>query len=158
MKKTEKISWEEVDKKGMQLHGFTIVQNELKTKISRDTSPQAAFLYITLLSHKNSKSKQTFPSIEVLSRELGVSTRTISNLLSDLYEAGYIDINSGKTKVANNYFFPYEEDYEEQMVDRLGHPYRRSTAKFKKKSTGKANEAMDFINIDSRFEDDDLDF
>ena len=154
MKKIEKISWEEVDKKGMQLHGFTIVQNELKTKISRDTSPQAAFLYITLLSHKNGKSKQTFPSIEVLSRELGVSTRTISNLLSDLYEAGYIIINSGKTKVANNYFFPYEKDYEEQMVDRLSHPYRRSTAKFKKKPASKADERIDFESINFISEDD----
>lgn len=133
MKKIEKLPWDEVEKKGMQLHGFTIVQNELKTKIARDTSPQAAFLYITLLSHKNSKTKKTFPSIDVLSRELGVSPRTISNLLSDLYDAGYIEINSGKTKVANNYFFPYEEDYDEQMVDRFGYPYRRKTAKFKKK-------------------------
>lgn len=133
MKKIEKLPWSEVEKKGMQLHGFTIVQNELKTKIARDTSPQAAFLYITLLSHKNSKTKKTFPSIDVLSRELGVSPRTISNLLSDLYNAGYIEINSGKTKVANNYFFPHEEDYDEQMVDRFGYPYRRKTAKFKKK-------------------------
>ena len=46
---------------------------------------------------------------------------------------GYIEINSGKTKVANNYLFPYEEDYDEQMVDRFGYPYRRKTAKFKKK-------------------------
>lgn len=133
MKKIEKETWEQLDKRGMQLSGFTIVYNELKSRISRDTSPQAAFLYITLLAHKNNKSKQTFPSVNTLAKELGVSSRTISNLLNDLYNAGYILINSGKTKVSNNYFFPYEPDYQEQLNDRTCMPYRRKTKGLKKK-------------------------
>lgn len=133
MKKIEKEPWGQVDKKGMQLNGFVIVKNELKTKIARDTSPQAAFLYITILSHKNSKTHQTFPSIDVLARELGVSNRTISNLIKELYEAGYIKVNSGKQKIANNYFFPFEDDYNEQLYDSNGHAYKRKT-KFRKKN------------------------
>lgn len=146
MKKIEKQQWSEVDKKGMQLTGFVMVQNALKIKIARDTSPQAAFLYITILSHKNATTHQAHPSIDLLAREMGVSKRTVSVLIKDLYDAGYIQINSGKQKIANNYYFPYEEDYDEQQYDATGHVYKRKT-KFRKQPKEKQYD-IPVINID----------
>lgn len=111
MKKSEKVNWENLDKNGMVLTGFSISNNEVQRRIMNQYDMQCAMLYVVLVSHRNSQSGACFPSIEVLARECGVSTRSIKGYIAKLHKGGYILIDSGRNGVSSNYFFPMESFY-----------------------------------------------
>ena len=132
---TKELSWEELNKKGMMLKGFTMSQNELRMKICRECGPLGALLYIQLLSHHNRDTKRCFPSISTLEKETCISRRKINDLITALYEHGYIIVRSGGRNHSNTYWFPHENeeifdpnDIEMQMA------YKRKTAMNKKKN------------------------
>ena len=126
---TKALSWEELDKKGMMLKGFTKSQNELRVQICRDCGPLGALLYVQLLSHHNRESGKCFPSISTLEKETCISRRKINDLITDLYNHDYIIVRSGGRNHSNTYWFPKESldifdpnDFEAQMA------YKRKTA------------------------------
>lgn len=96
MPKKEKTNWDNVNMQGFVLDGYVKANNQIFREIALKTNPQTAMLYLVLLSHRNTKTNNCYPSKELLSREMGVCERTIGNMLTDLYDLGAIDINSGK--------------------------------------------------------------
>lgn len=127
MKKTEKTNWEDLDKKGMVLSGFSMSSNQVQRKIMNQYDMQCAMLYVVLVSHRNSQNGGCFPSIEVLSRECGVSVRSIKGYISKLHKGKYIIIDSGKQGVSNTYYFPMEPFYKGEGVGAT----RKSKGNFK---------------------------
>lgn len=96
------------DIKGMMLTGFTISNNKLRDDISTTLSPVAALLYTTILSHRNTVKQRCFPTINTLHKETGISERKITDLIGELCENGYLIVESGGSRYANEYYFPYE--------------------------------------------------
>ena len=115
----DQSNWEELDKSGMMRNRWTKVDNEIKIKIARDISANAGFLYITLLSHRNRKTGQCFPSEEVLSKETNIGIRTINKLIGQLEAYGYIKVDTGYKGRTNCYTFLKEDfdDYEASYTD-----------------------------------------
>ena len=155
MPKKEKTNWDNVNMQGFVLDGYVKAYNQIFREIALKTNPQTAMLYLVLLSHRNTKTNNCYPSKELLSREMGVCERTIGNMLTDLYDLGAIDINSGKKGYANSYYFPAEDFYEDFQDDTFQEQPHRRKGKFKKKP--KAKKISD-IEDESSFEDDDSSF
>ena len=116
MKKTDKPTWEEVDKTNFMTNGFTKADNLLIREIVNRTDPQTAMLYILILSHRNRVTNKCFPSISLLAREMGLGDRTISRMITKLSEEGFLIINSGRQGISSDYFFPRESDYNNEGV------------------------------------------
>ena len=94
---------------------FTKFENELIFEINNKLNFGCGMVYITLLSHKNKNegmADSCFPSYNILKKELNMSKTTISKYLSQLEQAGYIIIKSGKYNTqdmhneSNRYYFP----------------------------------------------------
>ena len=133
--------------KGIMLTGFTISNNKIRMSIATEIGPTAALLYVQLYSHKNRTSGKCFPSIEVLSKETGISERKVSELIGELCEAGYIIVRSGGRHFANTYWFPYEPKFDPNDIEVLM-AYRRKNIFSKKKTAPK--EALDDIEAESK--------
>ena len=116
MKKTTKPTWEEVDKTNFMLNGFTKADNLLIREIINKADPQTAMLYILILSHRNRVTNKCFPSISLLAREMGMADRTISRMINKLIEDGFLIVNSGRQGISSDYFFPRENDYNNEGV------------------------------------------
>lgn len=116
MNKTSKPTWEEVDKEGFILNGFTKSGNSLSREIINKTDPQTAMLYILILSHRNSLTNKCYPSISLLAREMGMADRTVSRMIKKLVEEGFLIVNSGRQGISSDYFFPREEWYNNEGV------------------------------------------
>lgn len=116
MNKTTKPTWEEVDKEGFPLNGFTKSDNSLSREIINKTDPQTAMLYIIILSHRNSVTNKCYPSISLLAREMGLGDRTISRMIKKLVEEGFLIVNSGRQGISSDYFFPRESWYNNEGV------------------------------------------
>lgn len=155
MPKKEKTNWDNVNMQGFVLDGFVKADNHIFREIALKTNPQTAMLYLILLSHRNTKTNACYPSKELLSREMGVCERTIGNMLTDLYNLGAIDINSGKKGYANSYYFPAEDFYEDFADDTFQEQPHRRKGKFRKQPKSKK---MNDIEDESSFEDDDSSF
>lgn len=142
-------TWNEVPKEGMVLTNFIQLNNNLIRAIISESGTGAACLYLLLLSHRNAKTNKCFPTLETLSREMGeISIRQVSTYLKRLNDIGAIKVDSGKSGIANNYFFPLEEFYENTPESDLA--YRRSGQGFKNKpSKPKAKINKPNINAES---------
>lgn len=116
MNKTVKPTWEEVDKEGYVLNGFTKSNNSLSREIINKTDPQTAMLYIVILSHRNSLTNKCYPSISLLAREMGLADRTVSRMIKKLVEEGFLIVNSGRQGISSDYFFPREDWYNNEGV------------------------------------------
>lgn len=116
MNKTTKPTWEEVDKEGFILNGFTKSCNSLSREIINKTDPQTAMLYIIILSHRNSLTNKCYPSISLLAREMGMADRTVSRMIKKLVEEGFLIVNSGRQGISSDYFFPREDWYNNEGV------------------------------------------
>lgn len=116
MLKTDKPTWEEVDKTNFMTNGFTKTDNLLIREIINKTDPQTAMLYILILSHRNRVTNKCFPSISLLAREMGLGDRTISRMIKRLSDEGFLIINSGRQGISSDYFFPQESDYNNEGV------------------------------------------
>lgn len=109
MKRIEKIPLEDIDVTGWQIDGYTKADNKLKCQILNEFSPLVYVVYLTILSHKNSESITSFPSISLIAKECGISKSSVEKAIHSLVEGKYLLINSGKSNVNNNYYFPMEE-------------------------------------------------
>lgn len=80
--------------------------------VMRELKGNCFGVYMTLLSHRNMKNNQCFPSRETIMKETGLSEGTVKDCLTKLHKAGYIIINSGYFGCSNNYYFPKEWFYD----------------------------------------------
>ena len=81
-------------------------------------------------------------SIWISKRRNGVCERTIRNMLTDLYDLGAIDINSGKKGYANSYYFPAEDFYEDFQDDTFQEQSYRRKGKFKKQPKARCRQEL----------------
>jgi len=146
----------------MVLTGWIKADNQLMRHIISETNAQTAMLYLIILSHRNAKSGQCFPSINLLAREMHLSDRNIQRMLNELCALDVLIVNSGKQGVANNYYFPKEDFFKEDASVAMAH--KRKT-KFRKKPKSKPSimEELSFTTEDlaekAELEwDDDFDF
>ncbi|WP_069999430.1 helix-turn-helix domain-containing protein [Cellulosilyticum sp. I15G10I2] len=112
MNKEEKVTWEVVDKSKFVMTGFLQFNNPLIREIIYKTNMQVAMMYCVLLSHRNTENNQCYPSLGVLASETNQIKRTVQRQIDELYDNGYIIINSGRHGIANNYYFPKEKFYD----------------------------------------------
>ena len=91
-------------------------------------------LYLIILSHRNVKSDQCFPSISLLAREMNLSDRNIQRMINELCRLGVLIVNSGKQGIANNYYFPREDFFKGDASVAMA--YKRKT-QFRKKPKSK---------------------
>lgn len=155
-KNKERVSWERLDKSHMMLKGFTISQNELRMRICRDCGPLAGLLYVQLLSHYNTTTGKCFPSISTLEKETCISKRKISDLITDLYNAGYIIVRSGGKGHSSRYWFPYENSFDAEDIE-AKMAYKKKTAMNKPKKE-ESNIEQIYNCSDDGLEDDPFDF
>jgi len=146
----------------MVLTGWIKANNQLIRHIISETNAQTAMLYLIILSHRNANSKQCFPSISLLAREMNLSDRNIQRMINELCALDVLIVNSGKQGVANNYYFPKEDFFKEDAS--IAMAYKRTT-KFRKKPKTKPSimEELDFTKEDLANEaepewDDDFEF
>lgn len=89
---------------------FTMA-SEVAFDILKELNGNCMRVYLTLLSHRNMRNNKCFPSIKRLNEKTGLSEKTIKRILTELYNAGYIVINSGYKGTNSNYYFPQEWFY-----------------------------------------------
>ena len=58
-------------------------------------------------------SDTSFPSIATISAESNIGDKTVKKIIGQLYDNGYLNINSGTRGTANNYYFPKESFYDD---------------------------------------------
>ena len=80
--------------------------------VMRELKGNCFGVYMTLLSHRNMKNNQCFPSRGTIIEETGLSEGTVKDCITKLHKAGYININSGYFGCSNNYYFPKEWFYD----------------------------------------------
>ena len=93
------------------LSGFTKSDNKIRYECICECGASAYIVYITILSHKNSKDQFSFPSITTIAKESGISKRQVSRYINELSEKGYLIIDSGQQGLSNKYYFPKESFY-----------------------------------------------
>lgn len=105
---------------------FIKVHNNVFFDILKNVGKSEALIYITLLSHKNSKNiNGCYPSVKTMQQETGISETTINKAITNLSERGYITIRSGTKGIANRYYFPYEKEmYSEDVLEEVSQ-YKR---------------------------------
>lgn len=86
--------------------------SEVAFDVMRELKGNCFGVYMTLLSHRNMKNNQCFPSRETIMEETGLSEGTVKECISKLHKSGYIIINSGYFGCSNNYYFPKEWFYD----------------------------------------------
>lgn len=115
------------DTSGMVLTGWIKADNQLIRHIISEANPQTAMLYLIILSHRNTSNDQCFPSISLLAKEMNLSDRTIQRMINELCDLDVLIVNSGKQGVANNYYFPKEAFFKDDVF-----AYKKKTG-FRKK-------------------------
>ena len=130
-----------IDQSGMVLSGWIKAGNQLIRHIISESNPQTAMLYLIILSHRNVKSDQCFPSISLLASEMNLSDRTIQRMINELCALDVLIVNSGKQGIANNYYFPREDFFKEDTSVAMA--YKRKT-QFRKKPKSKPNMTEEF--------------
>ena len=81
-------------------------------------TPKDQLIYVTIKRYMNSKTKQAFPSQQLISEKSGASINTIKKCISNLENAGYIKVldngrGRGKTYEFNDYktFEPFSYEF-----------------------------------------------
>jgi len=110
----EKVDDKKID--GIVLEGFTQADNLVRASLISNMSSAAYATYITLLSHRNAKTGECFPSANLLAQELGKSRSYVFHVLNKLEEEGYIKIVKGDRTTSNRYYFPYEKFYKNERT------------------------------------------
>ena len=70
-------------------------------------------VYLVILKHRNRVTNKCFPSIATISAESNIGDKTVKKIIGQLYDNGYLNINSGTRGTANNYYFPKESFYDD---------------------------------------------
>jgi hypothetical protein len=106
----------DLDKKGMIVTGFAQVDNNTMKELCIDFHPNVAIVYFMLISHRHGKKdenyNQCFPTKDMLSKETGLSEKTVIKCIKTLADNEYILYRQGNSQLANQYFFPLEEFYQ----------------------------------------------
>jgi hypothetical protein len=107
----------DLDKKGMIVTGFAQVDNNVMKELCIDFHPNVAIVYFMLISHRHGDKKhqnynQCFPTKDMLSKETGLSEKTVIKCIKTLADNEYILYRQGNSQLANQYFFPLEEFYQ----------------------------------------------
>lgn len=96
---------------------------------------------LSLVSHADNVTKESYPSMDTIAIEIGASTRTVIRVLADLEKRGYITrelVNSTKSKQKHNvYTLHLSEDIPED--ENNGSDVERLFAHFKNKFREKFN-------------------
>lgn len=97
---------------------FTLIDNDFMLRIISDCGANSFAVYMYLLSKLNRNTGECFPSINTMVLELGMSNKTIINVVAKLEDKGYLGIEKSKSQTnnwfINNYFFKYPK---EMIVD-----------------------------------------
>ena len=103
---------------------YSKIDVNVMQEILKTLNTTAFSIYAVILSYRNSRTNECCPSISQISEEYNISQRTIKDNLDKLYEAGFLDIDSGAKYNCNHYFFPKETFYKDWASD-----YTQSHAK-----------------------------
>lgn len=106
-----KNKYSDVNKYNFVLKGFSQPSNHIIRELAVDYHVNVAFVYIIILSHRNTDNNQCFPSKELLVKETGLNISTIKKCIKTLGDNGYLVWKKGNSKFANNYYFPMEPFY-----------------------------------------------
>ena len=94
------------------LNGFTKSDNKIRYDCLNECGAGAYIIYLTILSHRNSKDQCSFPSTRTIATEAHMSKRQVGRYITELFEKGYLIIDSGTHGISNKYYFPKESFYE----------------------------------------------
>ena len=90
---------------------------------------------LSLVSHADNVTKESFPSMETIANEIGASTRTVIRILADLEKRGYITrelVNSTKSRQKHNVYTLHLSEYTPED-ENSGSDVERLFAHFKNK-------------------------
>lgn len=90
---------------------------------------------LSLVSHADNATKESFPSIETIANEIGASTRTVIRILADLEKRGYITrelVKSTKSRQKHNVYTLHLSEYTPED-ENSGSDAERLFAHFKNK-------------------------
>lgn len=150
-----------VEDEKLVLNGFTKSDNKIRYDCLNECSVGAYIIYLTILSHRNSKDQHSFPSTRTIAAEAHMSKRQVGRYITELFEKGYLIIDSGTHGISNKYYFPKEDFYEK---------FSENQVFARKRSTGfgnyninankpKKEEKAELVNeIEKDEGDDDFDF
>ena len=96
---------------------------------------------LSLVSHSDNTTKESYPSMDTIANEIGASTRTVIRVLADLEKRGYITrelVNSTKSKQKHNVYTLHLSDYTPEDENN-GSDAERLFAHFKNKFREKFN-------------------
>ena len=96
---------------------------------------------LSLVSHADNTTKESYPSMDTIANEIGASTRTVIRVLADLEKRGYITrelVNSTKSKQKHNVYTLHLSDYTPEDENN-GSDVERLFAHFKNKFREKFN-------------------
>lgn len=110
--------------------GFCKSDNKVATDIgtTEGLGGRAYAVYMSILSHRNSKTGECFPSIPVIAKRISFGERMTREYISRLEEHGYLYIQSGGYNHGNYYWFPREKFFaEDSQSERFKNAFRRNT-------------------------------
>lgn len=84
-------------------HGFVQLPFQLIYDLGKDCGPEAGFLFVCLLSHRNNSTHLCYPSINLLSKESGLSITSTKKYIKLLENHGYISHKIGGTETSENF-------------------------------------------------------
>ena len=96
---------------------------------------------LSLVSHADNTTKESYPSMETIANEIGASTRTVIRVLADLEKRGYITrelVNSTKSRQKHNIYTLHLSEYAPEDENN-GSDVERLFAHFKNKFREKYN-------------------
>lgn len=121
--------WRALDKNGMVLSGFVQTDNSLIRAIIAELDPMAAIVYLIILSHRNTRTNECYPTKDLLTRELHSTMKTVRSTIRKLEDKGFLHTAQSTGHQANHYFFPYEPFYDPEQDESLVHTQNSSSQK-----------------------------
>ena len=94
---------------------YIISSNDIMFEITEKCTREAWVTYMFILYHRNNETNMCFPSLSCIANEMGTSTKTVSRHIIMLEKEGYLLVNSGKQRVSNNYYFPKEYFFDDEV-------------------------------------------
>lgn len=96
---------------------FTMSNDKIREEIlaNENLGATAYAVYMTILSFRHNKDDDfkglCCPSITTIMEKCSLSRSTVNRQLTALYEAGYLEIDTGRQHHSNHYAFPKEPFY-----------------------------------------------
>jgi hypothetical protein len=122
---------------------FTKSNNQARLEICKNVGYIAYMVYLQILSHRNSKTGDCFPSFGLIASETGIGKRTVQNKVDKLEEYEYLKRNTGeydkelKKNKSNNYFFTkydvFDGDFEFKQQIKNAKKYKKPKSEDDKK-------------------------